>query len=466
VLFLTNVDRGLTHFVSFEPYRTFGEVRLDVRRSPRNVRIAWNHRGLTHYGGILFFHEFVRVLQLRDFLSRHLEDFRRQARYTLSQVILALVYPIILGLDRLETAALLQANGTFQYLTGLPSYPDPQTLRRFLLQAPPEFRQQLHRFNDRLLRRFIHQPERRSRLILDLDSTVVTVFGFQEGAAVGYNPRYRGKRSYDPLVCVEANSGFLWDTELRPGNAGTWAGSEALLASGFLCVPADIREVRVRADAGFGFDPVLQLLEQRPAQYAVVARLTTALKRLLGGLRYHRLNGRWEIAEFEHRLSGWPCARRCVVARRKIEESEPEPTLFALDRYLYRAWFTNLPLTPAGVWNFYEGRAAMEPRIRELREDYALRKIPTRAFAANALYLEVVRLAYNLVTAFQRTCLPQGWQSLTLSKLRHRLFWLPGELTRPQNRPTLCLPGRPAVQEWTTHILHQVHKLKPLDSSS
>ena len=44
-----------------------------------------------------------------------------------------------------------------------------------------------------------------------------------------------------------------------------------------------------------------------------------------------------------------------------------------------------LSLTPAGVWNFYEGRAGMEPRIRELREDYALRKIPTRAFAANAL---------------------------------------------------------------------------------
>ena len=240
----------------------------------------------------------------------------------------------------LDTAVLLQANGTFQYLTGLPRYPDPQTLRRFLLHAPPEFRQQLHRFNDRLLRRFIHQPEHRSRLILDLDSTGVTVFGRQEGAEVGYNPRYRGKRSYDPLLCLEANSSFLWDTELRPGNAGTWAGSDELLASCLLSVPAD---------------------------------------------------------------------------------------------------------------------------IRELREDYALRKIPTRAFAANALYLEVVRLAYNLVTAFQRTCLPEGWQFLTLSKLRHRLFWLPGELTRPQNRPALRLPGRPAIQEWTTHILHQVHKLKPLD---
>jgi len=435
-----------------------------MRRSPKNVRIAFDDAGLTHYGGVLFFHEFTRVLQLRRFLTRHLQYPRRNQRYELSQMLLALIYPIILGLDRLETASLLRANGTFQYLTGLPSYPDPQTLRRFLLQAPPEFRQQLHRLNDRLLRQFIHQPEHRSRLILDLDSTVVTVFGRQEGAEVGYNPRYRGKRSYDPLLCLEANSAFLWDTELRPGNAGTWAGSEELLASCFLSLPADIREVRVRADAGFGFHPVLSLLEQRPAQYAVVARLTTALKRMLGGLHYERLNACWEIAEFDHRLTGWPSARRCVVARRKMEETEPEPTLFALDRYLYRAWFTNLSLTPAGVWNFYEGRAGMEPRICQLREDYALRKIPTRAFAANALYLEIVRLAYNLVTAFQRTCLPEEWQALTLTKLRHRLFWLPGELTRPQNRPTLRLPNRPAIQEWTTHILHQVHKLKPLDA--
>jgi hypothetical protein len=63
---------------------------------------------------------------------------------------------------------------------------------------------------------------------------------------------------------------------------------------------------------------------------------------------------------------------------------------------------TNMSLTPAGIWHFYDGRAGMEPRIRELREDFALRKIPTASFAANALYLEIVRLAYNLVTAFQR----------------------------------------------------------------
>jgi hypothetical protein len=441
----------------------FGYVEVRMRRSPRNVQIAFNHGGLTHYGGILFFNEFTRVLQLRRFLTRHLQYSRRNQRYTLSQMIMALVYPIILGLDRLETASLLRSNGTFQYLTGLPSYPDPQSLRRFLLQAAPEFREQLHRLSDHLLQQFIHWPDHRSRLILDLDSTVVTVFGRQEGAAVGYNPRYRGKRSYDPLLCLEANSWFLWDAELRRGDAGTWAGSVELLASCFLSIPSGIRELRVRADAGFGYHPVLEMLEARPAQYAVVARMTPSLKRALGGLHYERLNPRWEIAEFEHRASDWPRARRCIVARRLIEEAEPEPTLFTLERYLYRAWFTNLPLTPAGVWHFYDGRAAMETRIRELREDFALRKIPTRAFAANALYLEVVRLAYNLVTAFQRTCLPEEWQSLTLSKLRHKLFWLPGELTRPQNRPTLRLANSPMIQEWTEKILHRVHKLKPLE---
>ena len=180
-------------------------------------------------------------------------------------------------------------------------------------------------------------------------------------------------------------------------------------------------------------------------------------------MRYERLNPSWEIAELEHHPHDWPHARRCIVARRFIQESDPEPTLFVLKHYAYRAWHTNLPLTPAGVWHFYDGRAGMERRIREIREDYALQKIPTRAFAANALYLEVIRLAYNLVTAFQRTCLPEEWQSLTLSKLRHRLFWLPGELTRPQNRPTLRLVNSPLIARWTEKMLHRVHKLKPLE---
>ena len=124
------------------------------------------------------------MLQVRRFLTQNLDYPRRNQRYSLAQMILALIYPLVLGLDRLETASFLRSNGTFQYLTGLQSFPDPQTLRRFLLQAPDSFLQRMHRVNDRLLQTFIHMPNHRSRLILDLDSTVVTVFGRQENAEV------------------------------------------------------------------------------------------------------------------------------------------------------------------------------------------------------------------------------------------------------------------------------------------
>ena len=441
---------------------TYGSHTVRASKSPRNVRIAVHHGGLSHFGGAYFFHEFVRVLHMRHFLAEQIRYPRQNQGYSVSQMLLALVYPIVLGLDRIETASLLRSDGTFQYLTGLPSFPDPQTLRRFLLNAPAHLREQLHRANDRLLQRFIHLPEHRSRLIFDLDSTVVTSFGHQEGAEVGYNPRYRGKRSYDPLLCLEANSSFLWDVELRRGDAGTWAGSEELLACCFLSSPSDIREFRARADAGFGYGPVLDMLEARLAQYSVVARMTRSLKRALKGLRYEPMNPRWEIAEFEHHPHGWPHGRRCIVARKRIEETDPEPTLFTLERYAYRAWHTNLPMTLAGVWHFYDGRAGMERRIREIREDYALTKIPTRAFAANALYLEVIRFAYNLVTAFQRTCLPEPWQNLTLQRLRYKLFFLPGELIRPQNRPVLRLKDSKFIEDLKDVILTNVNNLNPL----
>jgi hypothetical protein len=41
-----------------------------MRYSPRNIEIAFGHAGLTHYGGILFVGEFIRMLQLRRFLTQ------------------------------------------------------------------------------------------------------------------------------------------------------------------------------------------------------------------------------------------------------------------------------------------------------------------------------------------------------------------------------------------------------------
>jgi hypothetical protein len=58
-----------------------------------------------------------------------------------------------------------------------------------------------------------------------------------------------------------------------------------------------------------------------------------------------------------------------------------------------------------------------------------------------------------LVTAFQRNCLQESWQNLTLQKLRYQLFLLPGEITRPQNRPTLRLMESPLIQNLADDML-------------
>lgn len=58
-----------------------------MRYSPRNIKVACDHEGLTHVGGIHFFHEFLRVLQLRHFLATHLTYPRRNNHYHLSQML-------------------------------------------------------------------------------------------------------------------------------------------------------------------------------------------------------------------------------------------------------------------------------------------------------------------------------------------------------------------------------------------
>jgi len=57
-----------------------------MRRSPRSLRIASNHSDLTHFGGIRFFHDFLRLLQFRDFLARHLVYPKGNYRYSLAQM--------------------------------------------------------------------------------------------------------------------------------------------------------------------------------------------------------------------------------------------------------------------------------------------------------------------------------------------------------------------------------------------
>jgi hypothetical protein len=158
----------------------------------------------------------------------------------------------------------------------------------------------------------------------------------------------------------------------------------------------------------------------------------------------------------------WKKEYRFVVVRRLIPEDPTEQlTLFSMGKYSYQVIVTNLALTPLNTWRFYNGRAAVELIIKELKGDYPLGKIPTKYFAANEAYFHVLLFSYNLINWFKRLCLPAEFQNMTLKTLQTRFLLIPGELTRSKNRPTLKLPATFLYKDAFEYSTKEIEKLSP-----
>ncbi len=409
-----------------------------ARFGARQVRISFTAESLTHFGGLFLLHRFVQRVGLRSLLAHQVRFHQRNNRYAISESLLAWLYPLVLGLGRIETARVLQHNGVFQYLTGLPTYPDPQTLRRFLIRFGQAGLEQFLRLHDQLRRTWWGH---RTALTLDLDTSVLTVYGRQEQAEIGYNPKKRGRRSYLALLGAEGATGDVWEASYHPGNAHPSAIFSAHLHRAFAKIPPEVREVRVRADSAFYDGAIIEFLEAHAARYTVVARLTKRLKEKITALRYTRVSAGVSAADFRYHPQGWPGPRRFIAIRRPVkEEPSYQLTLWRFGNYSYQVFVTNLELLPLNLWRFYNGRARAELVIREMKEAYALGKIPTGLWDANVAYFQIVVFAYNLLNWFKRFCVPPEWQRLTLQTLRQRLLLIPAELVRPQGRAVLKMP--------------------------
>ncbi len=362
-------------------------------KGARNLTVSFSAHSLTHFGGVYLLHRFFARLGLRKALTNQVRFAQRNARYSIGDMVLALLYPMFLGLERLEGTHLLTRNGVFQYVTGLPTYPNATTLRRFLLRLGRDALPKLRRLHDRLRARVV-AAEGRRRFVFDVDSTVLVVYGHQEQARRGYNPAKRGRRSYHPLVCFEGQSRDYWAGELRPGDAYTAAGAVDLLAACFARLPPDAQRVEVRGDKGFYDGKIVAALEDRRAGFVIVARLTPTLKRHFPGLAYTSHRGRVETAEFWYQPHRWPGPYRFVVIRRPLEEEPGDQlTLFTVKRHTYQVLVTNLDLQPIHLWRFYNDRAGLELIIRELKGDYPLGRIPTKHFFANEAYFHLLLFA-------------------------------------------------------------------------
>ena len=161
-------------------------------RGPRKLRVATDGVGLTQFGGVALIEQFFQRMGLQGSFSQHIRFAQRNNRYSISESLEALLYPLILGLGRIETTEPLRYNGVFHYLAGLPGYLEATSLRRFLQRFARARRNPFLKLHDTWRVGMIGQ---RGRVVFDLDSTVLTVYRQQERAQVGYNPKKRGRRS-------------------------------------------------------------------------------------------------------------------------------------------------------------------------------------------------------------------------------------------------------------------------------
>lgn len=411
----------------------------------RTLRFSFDERQLTHFGGMVLMQRFCKQLQLRRRLQRSVRLPQRGGDYWPADVILALLFVIIAGLRRLNKTDVLQYNGAFLSLLGLAQFPDQSTLRRFLKRLPPATIRQLVRLHDSLRRQLFALPQPPSSLVFDLDSVVLTLYGQQQGARIGYNPKKHGRRSYHPLLCFEAVRQEFWHGSLRPGNAAANTGVVHFLRRCLAKVPPTIARsrIRVRADAGYFSGKLIRFLEKQGVGYVIVAREYRGIKQRAQAARFEKLRFGWEVAAFRYTPTRWKTPHRFVVVRRPIPTDPVEAkqlTLFTHRRYAYTVLVTNLALAPWRAWRFYCPRATIEKNIRELLYDLPLGKIPTADWLANVAFLQLVLLAFDLAHWFKRLCLPPEYLHATLETLRTDLLVVPARLVRQAGRNVLHLP--------------------------
>src|SRR2546425_1677078 len=431
-----------------------------MARGPRNLRVAADGVGLTQFGGVALIEQFFQRIHLQGALWRHVRFAQRNNRYSISESLKALLYPLVLGLGRIETTEPLRYNGVFHYLAGLPGYPDATTVRRFLHRLARAGRNSLLKLHDTWRARMIGH---RTRAIFDLDSTVLTVYGRQERAEVGYNPKKRGRPSYLPLLCFEGNTQDCWEGSYHPGDTHVSTITIPLLERAFAKLPELIGEVRVRADGAFFDHKIIEFIEGKRrilrdrGSAEPTAQESTAGTALPPGVARRVDLGIMVLSAGLARpstLRGHPPlgARRAFRSTAPVSDGrlqlsalgdQPEADAVASVALLQ-------PASPSGI-----DHSRTERRLRPGQD-------PDKGFLGQRGLLPDRLAGLQPAELVQATLCSSSSAGATLPRLRQRLLFVPAQFVRPGGVPTLRLAPSYAFTADFLATLRRIQQIRPL----
>jgi len=394
-----------------------------------SLKVDFQGSRVTSDGGLILVRELDEQLRFGDLVAEHLSDARRGKNTQLPLVDLfrQSIYSRVAGYEDVNDAERLSQDPAFRLIgsekvwdRGVALTSRLQTFETEMLAEEENFAG-LARINRALIGK-VEALDSAQRVVLDMDSTEIPVYGEQENSA--YNGHFEST-CYHPLLLFNREGDCL-AAKLRPGNVHSAEDWEELLLPEIEQQQKLGKEVVFRADAAFAKPEIYAALEERGVKYAIRIPANDSLERDIAEL-LTRPAGRpsykpvvW-YKSFLYQAASWKTARR-VVAKVEFHFGELFPRVGFI--------VTNLETDSRAVVRFYNKRGTAEQWIKEGKQAVKMTRLSCHRFRSNEVRLWLSLMAYNLGKLWRRLVLPKRIDNWSLTGLQQRLMKTGGRLVK------------------------------------
>jgi hypothetical protein len=428
-------------------------MRSIRKKSSMEFDISYTSKEITPWGGMVFLKQMLQKIGFRKLVEDNpdLPVSGSNRGYNTSTIVEGFITSIWCGANRFLHTEVTRHDAVLGKIFEWKNTPGQDTYKRFFSKFTQATNQKVSDY----FYSWFFENITFDNFTLDIDSSVMTRYGEQEGAKKGYNPSKRGRASHHPLIAFIADVKLVANMWLRSGNTSS--------ANNFLSFLEDtLSKLKnktiglIRLDSGFFQSDILDYLEEKVMNYVVAVKFSQPIQRLIhSSTNWIVLDTGIEICEQIYQSDSWKKPRRIVVVRQKIKDRPKAPgkqlALFAEEEiyksYRYSAYVTNLNLPAAEIWRLYRGRGDAENRIKELKYDFGFDSFNLNDFFATEAALTFAMIAYNLMSLFRMFVLQEKTQK-TLSTLRYRTFAIGAYFEKLNDRLVLKIALNKKRRAW------------------
>ena len=416
------------------------------------LKIEYSDKKVTPFGGMKLLKDFIDKTDVIDNLkSVNLPVGFSNRAYDPIDIVQGFRLAIFTGASRYIHADWLRYDTTLQSIFEINKLPSQSTYSRFFHKFDMEKNSEIFPI---LQQKFLSQLNV-GELTIDLDSTVITRYGEQEGAKKGYNPKKRGRNSHHPLIAFIDQTKMIANAWMRSGNTSALNNYDAFLNETFDVCLKDKRVGLVRADSGFYSNEFLEWFEKRDINYVVAVKFYENIKYTIGNItKWVKITKGLDVASLRFKPDNG-IERRYIIVR-KLTSEYPKSggkLLFDEPTYRYSAYVTNIELPVDQIYNIYNTKADCENRIKELKYDFGADNFCLSDFYATEASFRFIMMAYNIMALFKHEVLNSN---MRLSTLRSYCFALGSWITEHANQKVLKISLPQKRRSWMDGLFENV----------